>query len=173
MIHTPLAKARKTGHAALRRWPAIAVAAAATLVGATVFAAADTTPPPSDNSTAPSAVEDFSYPAAASITRVKLVRGDGHILLGDCAKPSQIQVWTRAPGNPDNKICFTATGATGSLVLQLPDVFGVQTSGRAVRVALTAGTASQTLDVPKDGFKGVGEGLGSAPTNVVELTVTG
>ncbi len=101
------------------------------------------------------------------------MHGDGHILLGDCGKPSQIQVWTRAPGNPDNKICFTATDATGSLTLQLPDVFGIQTSGRAVRVGLTTGTAPQTLDVPADGFKAVGEGTGGTPTSILELTVTG
>ncbi|MFF1795371.1 hypothetical protein ACFVXQ_14340, partial [Kitasatospora sp. NPDC058263] len=32
---------------------------------------------------------------------------------------------------------------------------------------------TQTLDIPKDGFAGVGEGLGQAPTTVVELHVTG
>ncbi|WP_316519829.1 hypothetical protein [Kitasatospora brasiliensis] len=127
-----------------------------------------------DNSTAPSAVEDFSYPGADTVSRVKLLRGDGRIRLGDCAEPSQIQIWTRAPGNPDNKICFTVAAATGSLSLQLADVFAVQTAdGRAVRVGLTADGATQTLDVAKDGFKGVGEGIGASPTAVVELTVTG
>ncbi|MET8546033.1 hypothetical protein ABZW03_36190, partial [Kitasatospora sp. NPDC004799] len=113
-------------------------------------------------------------PGAAAITKVKLLRGDGHILLAaDCAK-SQIQIGTLAPGNPDNQICFTVTGTTGSLSLQLPDVFFVQTSGgRSVRAGLTVGTASQTVDVPTNGFKGVGVGTGGSPAALVELTVTG
>ncbi|SOB85519.1 hypothetical protein [Streptomyces sp. 1331.2] len=172
MTHNPPRTAKTTGRTTARRWTAALAATTAALLGATALAAADTTPP-ADNSAAPPAVEDFSYPGATAITRVKLIRGDGHILLGDCAKPTQIQIWTRAPGNPDNKICFTADGTTGSLTLQLPDVFALQTTGRAIRAGLTAGTATQTLDIPKDGFKGTGEGTGSAPTSLVELTVTG
>ncbi|MFH9355362.1 hypothetical protein [Kitasatospora sp. NPDC017646] len=145
--------------------------------GAAVLAMADTpaTPPPAEanDSTPPVAVEDFAYPGASSITKVKLIRGDSGVQLADCSKPSQIQLWTRAPGNPDNRICFTAPSSAGFLTLELPDVFAVQTSGRSVRVALTAAGASQSTDVPKDGFTGVGEGLGQAPTTVVELRVTG
>ncbi|MFG2204627.1 hypothetical protein [Kitasatospora sp. NPDC048715] len=155
-----------------RRWLATAAVTAAALGGATAIAAADTTP--ADNSAAPPAVEDFSYPGAAAITKVKLLRGDGHILLADCGKPNQIQIGTLAPGNPDNQICFTVTGTTGNLSLQLPDVFFIQTSGgRAVRAGLTVGTTTQTVDVPTNGFQGVGEGTGGDKAALVELTVTG
>ncbi|MFE4362611.1 hypothetical protein [Kitasatospora sp. NPDC056808] len=172
MTHTPLRDTRRTGRATAGRWLAASAVTATALVGATAIAAADTTP--ADNSAAPPAVEDFAYPGAAAITKVKLLRGDGHILLGDCAKPTQIQVWTLAPGNPDNQICFTVSGTTGSLSLQLPEVFAIQTAGgRAVRAGLTTGTTQQTLDVPKDGFKSVGEGNNGASTSLVELTVTG
>ncbi|MBD0695131.1 hypothetical protein [Streptomyces sp. CBMA123] len=143
------------------------------LASATALASADTAPPPADNSAPPSAVEDFAYPGASTISRVKLLRGDGGVQLGDCSKPSQIQLWTRAPGNPDNRICFTAPSTTGFLTLELPDVFAVQTSGRAIRIVLTAAGASTSTDVPKDDLIGVGEGLGQAPTTAVELHVTG
>ncbi|MET8545031.1 hypothetical protein ABZW03_30960, partial [Kitasatospora sp. NPDC004799] len=113
-------------------------------------------------------------PGAAAITKVKLLRGDGHILLAaDCAK-SQIQIGTLAPGNPDNQICFTVTGTTGNLSLQLPDVFYIQTSGgRSVRAGLTSGSTSQTVDVPTNGFKPVGVGSTGTAASLVELTVTG
>ncbi|MFF2542797.1 hypothetical protein ACFVUY_09540 [Kitasatospora sp. NPDC058063] len=157
------------------RWFVAAVAAVAAAVGGSALATADTTPPPPPTAEAamPPAVEDFSYPGAAGISKVKLVRGDSSILLGDCSKPTQIQLWTRAPGNPDNRICFTSTATSGFLTLELPDVYFVQTSGRSVRVGLTAAGASQSVDVPKDGFKAIGEGLGQAPTTLVELRVTG
>ncbi|MER6401192.1 hypothetical protein ABT263_34910 [Kitasatospora sp. NPDC001603] len=142
-----------------------------------VLAAADTAPPTpptaADAATAPLALEDFAYPGANGIINVKLLRGDGHVTLADCSGPSQIQIWTRAPGNADNKVCFAADTTTGFLALELADVFAVQTSGRSLRASLTAGGTTQTLDVPKDGFKGVGEGVSSAPTTVVELRVTG
>ncbi|MFD0276831.1 hypothetical protein ACFVHB_23400 [Kitasatospora sp. NPDC127111] len=141
-----------------------------------VLAAADTAPPSSaagDNATAPPAVEDFGYPGAEAITRVKLLHGDGGILLVDCAKPSQIQLWTRAPGNPGNKVCFAAPAATGWLTLQLPDLFAVQTAGRSVRAELTTAGATKSLDIPTNGFMGIGEGLGQAPATVVELRITG
>ncbi|MFE2413446.1 hypothetical protein ACFXDE_34435 [Kitasatospora sp. NPDC059408] len=160
----------------IRGWTAAIAATAAGVFGLSALAAADTTPPPTpaaDASAPPTAVEDFSYPGASGISNVKLLRGDGAIVLADCSKPSQIQLWTRAPGNTDNKICFTAPSATGYLSLELPDVFAAQTSGRAVRVGLTAAGASRSTDVPKNGFTGVGEGLGQTPTTVVELRVTG
>ncbi|MGW2255203.1 hypothetical protein ACWCXH_34215 [Kitasatospora sp. NPDC001660] len=161
----------------IRGWTAALAATAAGVFGLSTLATADTAPPPApapaDASAPLAAVEDFTYPGASAISKVKLLRGDGAIMLADCTKSSQIQLWTRAPGNTDNKICFTAPSATGYLTLELPDVFAAQTSGRAVRVGLTAAGASQSTDVPKDGFTGVGEGLGQAPTTVVELRVTG
>ncbi|MFF2045880.1 hypothetical protein ACFVVX_36210 [Kitasatospora sp. NPDC058170] len=154
---------------------ALATAAGIT-AGVSVLAVADTpppVPPAAGTSVPPPAVEDFTHPGAEGITNVKLMRGDGRVLLADCAKPSQIQIWTRTPGNAGNKICFTATSTTGSLFLELADVFAVQTAGRSVQVALTADGASQTLDVPTDGVRGVGEGTGRAPATAVQLTVTG
>ncbi|MGW2254313.1 hypothetical protein ACWCXH_29595 [Kitasatospora sp. NPDC001660] len=159
----------------IRNWTAVLTVAAAGVLGLNALAAADTTPPPppGGSSEPPAAVEDFAYPGADAVTRVKLLRGDGGVTLTDCTKSSQIQLWTRAPDNPDNKVCFTATATSGFLTLQLPDVFAVQTNGRALHASLTADGTTQSLDVPKDGFQAVGEGLGQSPTTVVELRVTG
>ncbi len=52
-------------------------------------------------------------------------------------------------------------------------MFYIQTSGRAVRASLTADGSTQSVDIAKDGYRVVGEGLGQTPTTAVELTVTG
>ncbi|MER8105876.1 hypothetical protein [Kitasatospora sp. NPDC094016] len=169
--------ARRADRERILRWPTAVVAAAtAAAFGSALATAGTPSPPPQAAETpiAPPAVENFGYPGASGISKVKLLRGDGSVMLTDCAaKPSQIQLWTRAPGNTDNKLCLTATSPTGFLTLQLPDVFAVQTSDRSLRVDLTAADTSQSLDVPKNGFKGLGEGLSQATTTMVQLRVTG
>ncbi|UYQ61751.1 hypothetical protein [Streptomyces peucetius] len=123
----------------------------------------------------PVAVEEFNYPDADKILAekgIKLLKGDGHLLLADCdSSVNQIQVWTRQTA--DGMYCFRATGSSGYLTLEIPDVFAIQTSDRPVSADLTAEGKTQTVDVPKDDFKGVGEGVGGAPTVLVELRVTG
>lgn len=145
-----------------------AVASAAAAEGTTAQAAAEGDIPPV-------AVEEFNYPDADKILAekgIKLLKGDGHLLLADCdSSVNQIQVWTRQTA--DGMYCFRATGSSGYLTLEIPDVFAIQTSDRPVSADLTAEGKTQTVDVPKDDFKGVGEGVGGAPTVLVELRVTG
>ncbi|GAA2797715.1 hypothetical protein RMN57_34415 [Kitasatospora sp. CM 4170] len=155
----------------IRTWLATAGLLCAATLTVTSLAAADS--PDTDASAAPPAVEDFAYPGAAAVTNVKLKRGDGHIAPADCAGTTQIQLWTRAAGNPDNKICFTVTGSTGDLTLELADVFAVQTNGRALRATVTADGAGQSVDVASGGFQGLGEGLDASPATAVELRITG
>ncbi|MEW2632421.1 hypothetical protein AB0903_12365 [Streptomyces sp. NPDC048389] len=123
----------------------------------------------------PIAVEEFNYPDADKILSekgIKLLKGDGRLLLADCdPAANQIQVWTRQTA--DGMYCFRATGASGYLTLEVADVFAIQTSDRPVSADLTAEGKTQTVDVPKEDFKGVGEGVGGAPTVLVELRVTG
>ncbi|WP_416975854.1 hypothetical protein [Streptomyces sp. 4F14] len=122
----------------------------------------------------PYAVEDFSYPDAARIQAeqgIKLVRGDGRITLVACDDAAdQIKVLSRA-GAGD--FCFRATSANGFLALELADVFAVQTESHPVRVELSAEGRTETVDVPKNDFQGVGEGLGKPPTVLLEIRVTG
>ncbi|MFD7412156.1 hypothetical protein [Kitasatospora purpeofusca] len=155
-----------------RAWATAVVAALLAAVTCSALATADT-PQPTDNSAAPPAVEDFGYPGAANLPGAKILRGDGRITVTDCSGASQIQIWTRAPVNRDGRLCFAAGSASGRLTLELSEVFYIQTSGRAVRASLTAAGSTQNVDIAKDGYHVVGEGLGQTPTTAVELTVTG
>ncbi|MFJ6630027.1 hypothetical protein ACIQMR_01295 [Streptomyces sp. NPDC091376] len=149
---------------------------AAVIVGASTLAATHT----DANAEAvaadvpPFAVEDFNYPGADKILAeqgIALKRGDGHITLATCSDAAdQLKVLTRVGAG---EFCFKVTSATGHLTLELTDVFAIQTKSHPVRAELTAEGKSQTVDVPKNNLKGVGEGVGDAPTVLLELRVTG
>jgi hypothetical protein len=165
-----------------RRLLLVGIVSAAAIAGASTLAAADMTPQHSvtaiqqaADSLPPFAVEDFEYPNAAKILQEKgitLKRGDGHIILADCTDATdQLHVWTRE--SADGKFCFRTTATTGYLTLELPEVYGIQTRDQTIRAELSAEGTTQTVDVPKNDFKGVGEGTGGAPTVLLELRVTG
>lgn len=119
-------------------------------------------------------MEDFEHPGAAKILKEKgisLKKGDGHIILSECTSTANIQVLTRT--SADGKVCFGVTGKTGYLALEVPEVFALQTQDRAVQAKLTAEGRTEVVDLTKNQIKGVGEGLGGAPTVLVELRVTG
>ncbi len=104
------------------------------------------------------AVEDFSYPGADKILaqqNIVLKRGDGHIVLADCASATGLlEVWSRSSA----KICFKVTGASGWLTLEIPRVYGIKGSvDQSAQVDMTTGTEEQTYDVAKNAFTGVGE----------------
>ncbi|MFF2546205.1 hypothetical protein ACFVUY_27035 [Kitasatospora sp. NPDC058063] len=151
-----------------------AVAAAATL-GATALASADGTP--ADNSAASVAVEDFIHPGPAPYPNVKLLRGDGHIVLSDCTVDDQISVlsWD-LPNDKGNQICFRATGTTGYLAVEVPNVFRIRTDDYSVNAKLTSEGVSQSVDIAKGTAVPVGIGSGNGtgkPTTLLELRVTG
>ncbi|MFE3500631.1 hypothetical protein ACFXPX_15930 [Kitasatospora sp. NPDC059146] len=152
-----------------------AVALAATL-GATALASAGTTP--ADNSAAPPVVEDFSYPGSAPFSNVKLLRGDGHILLSDCAVDDQIKILSMdLPNESGNQICFRATTNTGYLTMEVPNVIRIRTDDYAVSAKLTSEGVSQTIDVAKGSggaSVGIGSGTGTGkPAALLELRVIG
>ncbi|MFI9585831.1 hypothetical protein ACIHCQ_29180 [Streptomyces sp. NPDC052236] len=133
-----------------------------------VQAAADEAPP--------AAIEDFNYPGAAKILQergLKVFRGDGRILVAHCdGTANQIQIWSRV-GDEGSQFCFQATGTSGYLTVEIPEVFALQTTDRPISAELTAGGKTQTVSVAKDTLKDVGEGSVGAPTMLVELRVTG
>ncbi|WP_063780426.1 hypothetical protein [Kitasatospora sp. MY 5-36] len=151
-----------------------AVAVAATL-GATALASADGTP--ADNSAAPVAIEDFNYPGPAPYPNVKLLRGDGHIVLSDCAVDSQISVFSfDLPNAGGNQICFRATSTTGYLALEVPNVFRIRTDAYSLNAKLTSVDGAQSVDIAKGTALPVGIGSGSGngkPAALLELRVTG
>ncbi|MEX3106609.1 hypothetical protein DF268_04110 [Streptomyces sp. V2] len=144
------------------------------LTGGAALAIAAPKAAPAAGDEPPYAVESFAYPDAARIQAeqgIKLVRGDGRITLVACDDAAdQIKVLSRA-GTGD--FCFAATSPTGFLTLELADVFAVQTESHPVRVELSAEGQTETVDVPKNDFQGVGEGIGKPPTVLLEIRVTG
>ncbi|RLU87633.1 hypothetical protein CTZ27_23050 [Streptomyces griseocarneus] len=128
-------------------------------------------------------METFEYPNAAKILKergIALRKGDGHILLSDCATTSDIVVWSNRneEPNPDRgKYCFKVTGSgkSGYLSLEIPKVFLVSTGDHAVRASLVADGKSWDIDVAKNDGKSVSQGSPSpgSATVLVELRVTG
>ncbi|MEU8545799.1 hypothetical protein AB0C81_02120 [Streptomyces roseoverticillatus] len=79
----------------------------------------------------PHAIETLDYPGAAKIYKergIKLERGDGHLILGDCKTVSDIVVFTDKQDGPDQgKHCFKVTGSskTARLTLRIEGVTAV------------------------------------------------
>ncbi|WKK25751.1 hypothetical protein QZH56_09235 [Streptomyces olivoreticuli] len=123
--------------------------AASSQDGATVQAATGDTPG--------YAVEDFGYPEADKILADKgitLKRGDGHILLADCADATGlIQIIARNK----SKVCFRVTGDSGYLALEIPAVHSIRGNDYAARVDMTVGSERKTFDISKNIWTPVGE----------------
>ncbi|MFE0098841.1 hypothetical protein [Streptomyces sp. NPDC059009] len=132
------------------------------------------------SATPPSAVEDFAYPDAARLLKEKgitLKRGDGHIVLSDCAD-ANILVRTTHTNDDGNKYCFKATGKKGYLSLEVPKVYSVDSEGPAFQATVTSEDGKKTVQVDKGGFQPVGTGdlspgASGKPAVLVELRVNG
>ncbi|MFE0508842.1 hypothetical protein [Streptomyces sp. NPDC058964] len=165
--------------------PVAGVAAVLALVGMPMLASADPQPTGGPTgATPPSAVEDFAYPNADRIQRdqgIKLIRGDGHILLAKCDDSAQqIKVLTvqGQSGNTQGAYCFRASAKSGYLTLELPRVFALETADHPISADLRPeadpAAPAKTVSVGKNGYQSVGEGAaGGAPTVLLELRVTG
>lgn len=121
----------------------------------------------------PSAVEDFGYPGAAKLLqekKLKLIKGDGHILLAECGdSPQQIKVWNR-----NGDVCFQVNAKSGYLTMEIPKVWALETASHPITADLTANGKTESVDVPKGGWKSVGEGTPDGTRSVlVEIRVTG
>jgi hypothetical protein len=141
----------------------------------------------------PSIVEDFSYPGAEQILaeqNVRLISGDGHILLVDCATPPEgdiglLKVWTtdeQIGADGIGRICFKVTAPTGLLNLEVPGVYEIRGDGQRMGTGheVTADLRSDdgedvTVEVDPDGSTQVGMGADpeASPTMLLRLTVTG
>ncbi|MFC5719339.1 hypothetical protein ACFP1Z_03950 [Streptomyces gamaensis] len=154
---------------------AVSAVLSTSALGVAVAAPADDTPPP--------AVETFDYPDAAKILKeqgIALRKGDGHVLLSDCRKPSDIQLMTafKHPGQTQQGMyCFKVTGAgkTGWLTLEVPQVYMIMTGDHSLDVKLDSKAGSQQVKVGKNAYQGVGMGVdpNNDPTTLVEIRVTG
>ncbi|GAA2721486.1 MULTISPECIES: hypothetical protein [Streptomyces] len=105
----------------------------------------------------PYAVETFEYPNAEKILaeqKIKLKKGDGHILLAECTgAPELMEVFS----HQNEKVCFRVTGDKGYLSLEIPAVFGVKGNNYAAQVEMSTGTERKTFPVDKNAWTAVGE----------------
>ncbi|WP_307783563.1 hypothetical protein [Streptomyces spinoverrucosus] len=103
------------------------------------------------------AVEDFDYPQADKILAeqgITLKRGDGHIVLADCASGTGlIEVWPRDKA----KVCFRVSGDSGFLTMAIPAVYGVKGNDYTTQVDMTVGSEEKVFDVVMNAWTPVGE----------------
>ncbi len=133
----------------VKRLTALAAVAAAGLliVPASAAMAEDNAEQP------PSLVEDFSYPGAAAIADIELLRGDGKITRAECTgDTSMIVVESIARQN----FCFRVTGAGGWLTLRLDRVFIVQAGAQTVEATITSNGEEETVVVPEGELRPTG-----------------
>ncbi|MFD9535305.1 FG-GAP-like repeat-containing protein [Streptomyces sp. NPDC060010] len=129
-----------------------------------------------ETDTRPYAVEDFNYPNAPKIQQeqgIVLRRGNGGLVMVDCAQPWDIQVETRVDGG--RNFCFDALRPDGYITMEIFDTFGIWTEDVAVRAKLTANGQTTTVDIPKDAVKPIGETdlpSGGKRSVLAELRVT-
>ncbi|MDQ0486160.1 MULTISPECIES: hypothetical protein [Streptomyces] len=119
------------------------------------------------------AVEDYAYPDADKILAVQdivLKRGDGHIVLADCAAGADL---LRFLARDREDVCFAVTADTGFLTLELPSVHGVKTDDSAnTHLEMTAEDDQVEYDIPADTWAGVGESVDGREHVLVEIHVT-
>ncbi|MGA4981070.1 hypothetical protein ACWDUG_28295 [Streptomyces cellulosae] len=119
------------------------------------------------------AVEDYAYPDADKILAeqdIVLKRGDGHIVLADCAAGADL---LRFLARDREDVCFAVTADTGFLTLELPSVHGVKTDDSAnTHLEMTAEDDQVEYDIPADTWAGVGESVDGREHVLVEIHVT-
>ncbi|MFD0372286.1 hypothetical protein [Streptomyces sp. NPDC059071] len=119
------------------------------------------------------AIEDYTYPNADKILAEQgflLKRGDGHILLADCASETNL---LRFLARDRADVCFKVTGDKGFLTLQLESVHGVRTSDAGnTHLEMTAENDRVEYDIPAKTWEGVGESVDGREHVLVEIRVT-
>ncbi|MFF3088519.1 hypothetical protein ACFVRB_26250 [Streptomyces nojiriensis] len=135
---------------------------------------------PSDATTGPVAdagpgyaIADYSYPNADKILAEKgflLKRGDGHIVLADCAsEPNLLRFLARDRAD----VCFKVTGEKGFLALELKSVHGVKTNDVGnTHLEMTAESDRVKYDVPAKTWEGIGESVDGREHVLVEIRTT-
>ncbi|MEV0371710.1 hypothetical protein AB0I10_18080 [Streptomyces sp. NPDC050636] len=154
------------------------------IAGVSTLTAAQATPQPANGTVQkaaadlpPSAVEDFDYPSADKILKeqgVKLIKGDGHILLADCKGAPDLEVMAVKNQKPVSH-CFKVTGKTGYLTLEIPELVGIwENDGRTASATVTSEGKSKTVGLKKNDLTELGEGnlgTGAKEATLVELRV--
>ena len=122
----------------------------AMFVGTTAAVADDPQPP---------IEETYDYPGADQIFQergIRLLKGDGHILLVDCASGTGFaEVLSSSKG----QFCFRLSGTRGYLTMELPEAYLIKGgSGHTITATVTVDNVVETVQVPKNIWVAVGEG---------------
>ncbi|RSS88371.1 hypothetical protein EF919_30915 [Streptomyces sp. WAC02707] len=151
--------------AGVRAWAVLAQGGADAAAGSSTESVAEAAPG--------YAVEDYNYPDADKILaeqNVVLKRGDGHIVLADCASGDNLLQFL---ARDHEDVCFRVTADEGFLTLELPAVHGVKTDDSAnTHLEMTAEGDQVEYDIPADTWKGVGESVDGREHVLVEIRVT-
>ncbi|MFE3127451.1 hypothetical protein ACFXHD_28995 [Streptomyces hydrogenans] len=129
----------------------------------------------------PSSVEKLGYPNAAAIqadTGALLKRGDGNLVIETCASTStgaplnDITIYSRV-GIRD--FCFDVKAKPAFLTLEIPEAYGIWTTGDPVKSTLKEADGTVTvINAPANDFTGYGEAgsVDGEGTILVELRIT-
>ncbi|TDE35748.1 trypsin-like serine protease [Nonomuraea mesophila] len=170
------------------RWATLGVA---TVMAASLSVAVGPAPAGASAISRPSLVGNGvpPYPGAAEILEaqnVRLISGDGHILLADCATPAEgdtglLKLWTtdEAIGADGiGRVCFKVTSSSGVLNLEVPGVYEIrgdgqrEGTGHEVTAELRTDDGEElTVEVDPDGSTQVGLGADpeASPTMLLQL----
>jgi hypothetical protein len=122
----------------------------------------------------PFAVEDFNYPGADRILAergVELKRGDGHIVLADCADENVLSVSARGLSNED--VCFRVTGDEGFLTLSLVGAYLVHTNDYpTTQLETTVGGETEAYEFGPNDWWPIGESTDNRQHTLVEIRVS-
>jgi len=123
--------------------------------------------------------EDFSYPGADAIfeqLKIRLLGGDGNILLADCnGSVQQIVVYSFVRDFDDEAYCFSVRGNTGYVTLELPQFYLIRTDDtHKTEVTVNDGGRHlvETLP-PPNAFEGYGQGVDpeARPATLLQIRV--
>lgn len=145
-----------------------AAAALAPLVTAQIATAAE-------EQTPPSIVEDYSYPGADAITDIKLIRGDGHLMMVTCGADQDVIRVRRNDITPgvSSQYCFRVYGNKGGwLQLEIRDAFAIRGGNQNAVDAIVSveGVKQDPVHVAEGDWESVGVGVENGkPAVLLEL----
>ncbi|GGM29628.1 hypothetical protein ACFQBY_03410 [Promicromonospora citrea] len=124
----------------------------------------------------PHAVEDFNYPGADRVLAeqgFEVRRGDGHIVVADCATEDVLRISTYGDGFK----CFRTTGDSGWITLAIDRANGVRTnSATSTHLELTSESGDeQVYDVAANDWEAIGssdQDSGGEDFTLLEIRVT-
>ncbi|MFB9928293.1 hypothetical protein ACFORO_09800 [Amycolatopsis halotolerans] len=130
-------------------------------------AADDTAPPP--------LVETYDYPGADKILaerNITLLKGDGHVLLVDCASGGDLIV-VQSYKIKGGDACFRVTGVPGYVTMQIPETYFIKGDSHTAKATLTAKSTTESVDIQKGQWTPVGESIPKHdPAALLEIRVT-